>query len=135
MTRLGLARQGSARRGVAGLGKGCNQRTPDLKKSGFRWRHQRAWPGEARQGVAWPGVARLGKGAMRKREQNFMNKTHFSKDGLPTAPDVAALEKHYATLQIGDQLPYEDIEALLGVEWNTQRFRTITRVWRIRERK
>ena len=58
----------------------------------------------------------------------------FSFDvGLPTGPDVAMLQKHWAELKIGDRVPYDEVEALLGVEWNTARFKTITTAWRNRE--
>jgi hypothetical protein len=54
-------------------------------------------------------------------------------DGLPTGPDVSALQKQWPELAAGDRIPYEDVEALLGMAWNTPRFKTITNAWRARE--
>ena len=61
---------------------------------------------------------------------------HYSfRDGLPVAPDVAAIQKQWPDLKIGDLIPYDDMEALLGVERATPRFHAVTAAWRKRERR
>ena len=58
-------------------------------------------------------------------------KTHYSiKDGLPTGPDVAIIRKEYQDLSHGDEIPYENLEQLLGLKRNTSRFRAVTDAWR-----
>ena len=57
-------------------------------------------------------------------------KYYSFKDGLPVGPDVAAIRKQWPNLKIGDRVPYEDMEALLGLEKTTNRFGTVTDAWR-----
>jgi hypothetical protein len=59
---------------------------------------------------------------------------HFSwRDGMPTGPDVAILQKAYPSLSPGDRIDYETVSELLGVKVGSQRFITVTLAWRARE--
>lgn len=54
------------------------------------------------------------------------------RDGLPTKPDVDMLLKAFPELKEGDQIPYEEVSAILGVDKGSNRFRTVTNRWRDR---
>jgi hypothetical protein len=54
-------------------------------------------------------------------------------DGLPTGPDVGILQRKWPALAVGDRIPYEEIGALLALDWRCARFRTVTAAWRQRE--
>lgn len=54
-------------------------------------------------------------------------------EGLPTAPDVNELQKKWPELKVGDRVAYGEIEALLKIEWRSNRFRCVTDAWRRRE--
>lgn len=54
-------------------------------------------------------------------------------DGLPTAPDVTAIQKQWPDLKVGDRVTYEDICALLKLDWRSSRFKSVTTAWRKRE--
>jgi hypothetical protein len=89
-----------------------------------------------RQGLAWPGEA--GQGSQWETTDNhkgeiMTDKTYQLGEGMPTAPDVAALQKQWPELKIGDRIPYGDVEAIIGHEWRSSRFRCVTEVWRRRE--
>lgn len=60
------------------------------------------------------------------------NRVYSFRDGMPTGPDVSALEKRWPDLVIGTRVPYEDVEKVLGLEWRSERFRTVTAAWRSR---
>ena len=54
-------------------------------------------------------------------------------EGLPTAPDVTALQKKWPDLKVGDRIGYADICELLKIDWRSSRFRSVTSAWRKRE--
>lgn len=56
-----------------------------------------------------------------------MSKAYFG--GLPTQPDVNRLNEAFA-LKVGDEIRHEQIEAVLGVSRNSNRYRTVTNAWR-----
>lgn len=58
------------------------------------------------------------------------NKIYKASDRLPTSPDVERIRSEWPALQVGDTIPYEDVEIVLGCEWRTERFKTVTRAWR-----
>lgn len=60
------------------------------------------------------------------------NRVYSFRDGMPTGPDVAALEKRWKDIAIGDSVPYEEVEKEIGAEWRSERFRTVTTAWRAR---
>jgi hypothetical protein len=51
--------------------------------------------------------------------------------GLPTEPDVRRLREELA-LREGDEVTHEQIEAILNLPRTSDRYRTITNVWRVR---
>lgn len=55
------------------------------------------------------------------------------KDGLPTGPDVTAIQKEFTRLVPGDRIEYELIETIINCKPGTQRWRSITDAWRKRE--
>lgn len=59
-------------------------------------------------------------------------KYYSFKDGMPTGPDVAALQKAFPDLKIGDTVSYEAVSGVIGCPWTSARFKTITTVWRRR---
>lgn len=59
--------------------------------------------------------------------------TYYSfKEGMPTGPDVSALQASYPELKVGDTISYADVEIIIGCEWQTARFKTVTNRWRKR---
>ncbi len=56
-------------------------------------------------------------------------------DGLPTGPDVQILMSAYPDLQPGTRIEYAEVEAKLGLKWDSRRFATVTKVWRERQLK
>lgn len=54
-------------------------------------------------------------------------------DGMPTGPDVTMLQKMWSDLKVGDRIPYEDVETLLGLKRDSTRWKTVTNAWRERE--
>jgi hypothetical protein len=52
--------------------------------------------------------------------------------GLPTDPDIQAIRERWpdGKLAQGDEIPYRQMEQVLGVERGTYRWNTITRRWR-----
>lgn len=65
-----------------------------------------------------------------------MTDKHYSfRDGMPTRPDVQLLQKQWPSLQVGDRIPYDDVEAVIGIERGTARWKSITNSWRHRERE
>lgn len=59
-----------------------------------------------------------------------MSKLYFG--GIPTEPDVNLLLRKYPAYEPGMSIPYEEVEQLLNVHWQTKRFGTVTRSWRRR---
>jgi hypothetical protein len=54
-------------------------------------------------------------------------------EGMPTGPDVAAIQRQWPDLSVGDRILYEDVEALIGAEWRSARFKAVTDAWRRKE--
>lgn len=52
--------------------------------------------------------------------------------GMPTKPDVDVLLRHWPELKVGDVIPYAEIGVLIGVDWRSHRFKSVTSVWRNR---
>lgn len=52
--------------------------------------------------------------------------------GMPTKPDVDTLLKYWSELKVGDIITYVEIAVLIGVDWRTHRFKSVTSVWRNR---
>jgi hypothetical protein len=62
-----------------------------------------------------------------------MEKTdkHYSfKEGMPTKPDVDLLLKTFPDIKAGDKFAYEAVGKLIGNDWNTSRFKSVTNSWR-----
>jgi hypothetical protein len=55
------------------------------------------------------------------------------REGTPTAPDVALLQKTYPNLKAGDRIPYEDVEKLIDVPHGSSRWKSVTDAWRRHE--
>lgn len=67
---------------------------------------------------------------------NDATQKHYPFDtGMPTAPDVAALQKRFPDLKLGERVPYADVESVVGAAWNSPRFKSVTNVWRAREQE
>jgi len=63
-------------------------------------------------------------------------KQYYSfRDGLPTAPDVTAIQQRWPDLRVGDEIPYSEIAALLQIDIGSPRFKSVTHAWRERERE
>lgn len=60
------------------------------------------------------------------------DKFYALKEGMPTGPDVAALQKAFPNIQVGDVIDYAAVSAVIAAPWNTVRFRVVTAVWRKR---
>ncbi len=60
-------------------------------------------------------------------------KVYLFGEGMPTGPDVAALQKQWPDLKRGDLIPYEDVEIVIGADRHSARFRSCTNVWRKEE--
>jgi hypothetical protein len=69
----------------------------------------------------------------RKLEQEPEQKHLPWRDGLPTGPDVALLQKTFPTLTPGDRIAYEAVAEIIGIPVGEQRFATVTQAWRARE--
>lgn len=65
---------------------------------------------------------------MEKTEQRVFS----FRDGLPTGPEVSELMKRWPELKPGDRIEYAEVEAIIGVKWNSDRFKTVTVQWRKR---
>jgi len=52
--------------------------------------------------------------------------------GIPTDMDVKRLRERWPfdEMQVGDLIPYEEVEELLGMERRSYRFKTVTLAWR-----
>jgi hypothetical protein len=52
--------------------------------------------------------------------------------GLPTDIELAKLKEAYPAteLKVGKIIPYAELEQLLGLDWTSNRFRTVTNRWR-----
>ena len=52
--------------------------------------------------------------------------------GLPTNIELAKLREAYpeGDLKVGDFIPYHEVEKLLGLTWDSSRFKTVTNRWR-----
>ncbi len=52
--------------------------------------------------------------------------------GLPTEPEVNRIRSAYpdAELTVGQVIPYDNIAAIIGAAYKSNRFRSITNVWR-----
>jgi len=51
-------------------------------------------------------------------------------NGRPVGPDVRKLMDTFGTVLRGVEIPYEDIEKLIGASHKEPRFRTVTNSWR-----
>lgn len=60
-----------------------------------------------------------------------MSATVFNR-GIPTAPDVKAIEDAIGVPKEGELIPWERFEKVLGIERNAARFRTVVGAWRKR---
>lgn len=54
-------------------------------------------------------------------------------DGLPTAPDVTMMQKRWPELKVGDRVEYAEVAGLIGVDVDSNRFKSVTHAWRKRE--
>lgn len=61
-----------------------------------------------------------------------MTKSILFFGGVPTAPDVDILLKHYKQPQEGAILKYEDIASIVKLDSSTSRFKTVLNSWRKR---
>lgn len=52
--------------------------------------------------------------------------------GMPTKPDVDALMKYWPEPKVGDVMTYDDVSVLIGCDWKSARFKSVTQVWRNR---
>jgi hypothetical protein len=80
----------------------------------------------ARRGAA--GRGKGSNGAIFKLKENDMSKLFFS--GLPTDPDVRALMASFPAIRPGDVIKHADIEEVLRVKRDSNRYRSITVAWR-----
>jgi len=55
--------------------------------------------------------------------------------GVPTELEVRALREKYQSLKIGDKVPHDDIEALIGAQRRTSRYMAVVNRWRNLEEK
>jgi ABC-type transporter Mla MlaB component len=69
------------------------------------------------------------------QEISMNDKYYGWRDGLPTAPDVTMIQKHWPDLEIGARIPYDEVAALIGVPVSSVRFRTVTKAWREKEKQ
>jgi hypothetical protein len=76
--------------------------------------------------MARQGRARQGKGA--KHIGDEMSKAYFG--GLPTAIDVRKLSDSFGEPDVGRTITHEEIEAALGIEHASNRYRTVVLSWR-----
>ncbi len=67
----------------------------------------------------------------RDDENEHDNQQHMPwNEGLPTAPDVAAIQKQWPDLKVGDRIEYTEIAELLRLKPDSNRFGTVTKAWR-----
>lgn len=57
-----------------------------------------------------------------------MSKPFFG--GIPTDVDVRALREAFPNIQVGDEISYDDVAAIIGAKPRTNRFRTVVDAWR-----
>lgn len=50
--------------------------------------------------------------------------------GIPTEPDVKLLTETFPKIEVGDEINYESVEAVLRLDRKSSRFRTVTQAWR-----
>jgi hypothetical protein len=86
-------------------------------------RRGRAGLGAARQGKAWLGKA---WGRRARKEKKTMS---VFRGGVPTGPDVERLMKAFPA-KPGDRIAAGAIAAVLGLDPQSPRFRTVTGKWR-----
>ncbi len=53
-------------------------------------------------------------------------------NGVPTDLDVRRLDETFGTLNVGDEISYDEIDSALGIARSTSRWRTVTAAWRCR---
>lgn len=58
--------------------------------------------------------------------------TKFWEAGLPTKTEVDLLMKTWPDPKVGDVFSYEEVSKVIGVPWNTPRFKSVTTPWRKR---
>lgn len=51
-------------------------------------------------------------------------------DGIPTAPDVKRLVEKFGVPKYGDLISYDETAEVIGFEYRTPRWRTVTTAWR-----
>ena len=56
------------------------------------------------------------------------------KDGLPTTPDVAVIQRAFPDLHVGDRIEYSEIERITGIAYGSSRWASVTNRWRNVER-
>lgn len=59
-----------------------------------------------------------------------MSKVFFG--GMPTQIDVDKLREAFPAIEEGDEVRHEDIEAVLGLERGSNRYKTVVEAWRKR---
>ena len=61
-----------------------------------------------------------------------MSEINIFAGGIPTAPDVKRLREHYPdnSFEVGQSIPYNEVERVLGCNKRSYRFRTVTFRWR-----
>jgi len=71
-------------------------------------------------------------GGKKLKTQIIPIKKHFG--GIPTDLDVKRLRDAYPfdEMSVGDIMPYSDIEAMLGIDRRSSRFKSVTLSWRKR---
>ena len=57
-----------------------------------------------------------------------MSKVHFG--GTPTGIDVRKLREAFGEPPPGTDIPHEEVEAALGIDRHSTRYRTVTNAWR-----
>lgn len=67
---------------------------------------------------------------MRAKDTSMTGNLYFG--GIPTEPDVKALRDAYPETEMtpNSVIPYEEVEAVIGVQKDSARFRTVTDRWR-----
>lgn len=69
-----------------------------------------------------------------RKDKDQPEQKHYSwKDGLPTGPEVAELQKRWPSLKAGDRIEYSEIEEAIGIVYPSSRWTTVTNAWRKRE--
>lgn len=82
--------------------------------------------GVAGLGPAWPGLARVFITA----KEIEMSKQRLFLGGLPTEPDVRKLIDAFPRLEPGAEISHAEIAKVIGVDRDSDRYRTVTNAWR-----